>query len=89
MPSSAVAARDLVAQRVRREALRQRPGRDREGDVAHLGPLLDEPRHRAAAAELAVVGVRGEDERALPAAGHGAPRGTTTEEEAGWPAAVT
>ena len=40
---------------------RSRPGatrRDRERDVAHLGAGLDEARHRPAAAELAVVGVR-------------------------------
>ena len=58
---------DLVPERVGREALGQRAGRDRERDVAHLGALLDEPRHRAAAAELAVVGVRREHERPLPA----------------------
>jgi hypothetical protein len=32
--------------------------RDRERDVAHLAALLDQTRRRAAAAELAVVGVR-------------------------------
>ena len=61
---------DLVPERVGREALGERAGRDRERDVAHLGALLDEPRHRAAAAELAVVGVRREDERALQRADH-------------------
>ena len=36
----------------------------------HLHPGLDEPRHRAAAAELAVVGVRREHEHALPGLDH-------------------
>ena len=70
MPSSAVAAATSCRERVGREALRQRARGDREGDVAHLGALLDEARHRAAAAELAVVGVRREHERALPAPDH-------------------
>ena len=61
---------DLVPQRVRWESLRQRARRDRERDVADLGTLLDEPRHRAAAAELTVVCVGREHERALPAADH-------------------
>ena len=66
--------RTSCAQRVGREALGQRAGRDREGDVVDVGPCLDEPRHRAAAAELAVVGVRREHERALPAARSRRPR---------------
>ena len=57
----------LPRQRVRREALGQRAGRDREREVADVRPLLDEPRHRAPAAELAVVSVGGEHEHALPA----------------------
>ena len=65
MPSSAVASRDLARERVGGEALRQRARGDRERDVAHLGARLDEPSHRAAAAELAVVGVGREHERAL------------------------
>ena len=60
----------LVGERVRRKALGQRARRDREGDVAHVGARLDEPSHRAAAAELAVVGVRCEHERALHARDH-------------------
>ncbi len=54
----------LLRERVGREALRQRLGRDRERDVADLDAVLDETRHRPAATELAVVRVRGEDERA-------------------------
>src|SRR5262245_22801914 len=56
----------LARERVRRKALRQRARRDRERDVSHLAAGVDKPRHRAAAAELAVVGVRREDDRALP-----------------------
>ena len=56
----------LARERVRREAVRQRPRGDRERDVAHLAARVDEPRHRAAAAELAVVGVRRQHERPLP-----------------------
>ena len=56
----------LARERVRREALRQRAGRDRERDVPHLAAALDEPRHRAAAAELAVIGVRRQHERPPP-----------------------
>ena len=58
----------LARQRVGREALGQRARRDRERDVAHVGAVLDEPGHRAAAAELAVIRVRREHERALDAA---------------------
>ena len=56
----------LARERVRREAVRQRPRRDRERDVAHLAARVDEPRHRAAAAELAVVRVRRQHKRPLP-----------------------
>src|SRR5581483_2435490 len=56
----------LSRERVRREPLRQRPGRDRERDVAHLRALLDQAGHGRTAAELAVVGVRREHEDALP-----------------------
>ena len=49
------------------EALRERASRDREGDVMHLDPRLHEPRHGAAAAELAVVGVRRKHQHAVPA----------------------
>ena len=56
---------DLARERVRRKAVRQRARGDRERDVAHLGAGLDETRHHAAAAELAVVGVRREHEHAL------------------------
>src|SRR5262249_35327363 len=58
---------NLAGERVRRESLGERARRDRERDVANLCSLLDEARHRSAAAELAVVGVRREDEGALPA----------------------
>ena len=60
----------LARERVGLEARRQRARRDREGDVAHLAAALHEPRHRPAAAELAVVRVRGEHERALPGVDH-------------------
>ena len=60
----------LARERVGREALRQRAGRDRERVVVHLDSGLDEPRHRAAAAELTVVGVRREHEHALPGLDH-------------------
>src|SRR5581483_4474699 len=60
----------LAGERVRREAIGQRLGRDREGHVAHVFARLDEPGHRPAAAELAVVRVRRENERALPAVDH-------------------
>ena len=60
----------LLGERVGRKAFRQRAGRDRERDVADLGAGLDEPRHRAAAAELAVVGVRREHERPLDVRDH-------------------
>ena len=45
MPSSAVASLHLAGERVRREPLRQRLRRDREGHVAHLGarPRRDAP----------------------------------------------
>ena len=60
----------LARQRVGREAFRERLRRDRERDVPHLGAALDEARHRPAAAELAVVGVRREDEHLLPGLDH-------------------
>ena len=66
IPSSARGLAHLACERVRLEARRQRASRDRERDVAHLAARLDEPRHRPAAAELAVVRVRREHERALP-----------------------
>ena len=60
----------LTRERVGREPVRQRARGDREGVVVHLDARLDEPRHRAAAAELTVVGVRREDEHALPGLDH-------------------
>ena len=60
----------LARERVGRKALGQRLRGDREGDVAHLRAGLDEARHRATAAELAVVGVRSEHERALESLDH-------------------
>jgi hypothetical protein len=60
----------LARERVRRETRRQRARRDRERDVVHLHARLHEARHRAAAAELAVVGVRGEHEHSLPRLDH-------------------
>ena len=60
----------LARQRVRLEAGRKRARRDRERDVAHLAAAIDEPRHRPAAAELAVVRVRREHERFLPGLDH-------------------
>ena len=38
----------------------------------HLDPRFDEPRHRAAATELAIVGVWREHEHALPGLDHAA-----------------
>jgi hypothetical protein len=55
---------DLAGKRVRLEPRRERTRRDREGDVPHLAAGLGEARHRAAAAELAVVRVRRQHERA-------------------------
>src|SRR4029077_6662605 len=60
----------LACERVGREAGRQRAGCDREGHVANVAARLDEPRHGPPAPELAVVGVRREDERRLPALDH-------------------
>ena len=60
----------LARERVGLEPGRKRARRDREGDVANLAAALDEPRHRPAAAELAVVRVRREHERALPGLDH-------------------
>ena len=60
----------LARERVRREPGGQRARRDRERDVVHLAAALDEARHRPAAAELAVVRVRREHERALPGLDH-------------------
>src|SRR5579862_10701 len=60
----------LLRQRVGREARRQRARRDRERDVADVAAGLDEPRHRPATPELAVVRVRREDERSLPGLDH-------------------
>ena len=57
-------------ERVRLEAGGQRTGRDRERDVPHLASAVDEPRHRSTAAELAVVGMRREDERTVEAVEH-------------------
>ena len=61
---------DLVRERVRREAFRERLGGDRERDVAHLSASVDESRHRPARAELAVICVRREHENPLPAFDH-------------------
>ena len=47
----------FLRQRVRRKALRQRPGGDRERHVADFRSFLHQPRHRPAGAELAVVGM--------------------------------
>ena len=60
----------LAGEGVGLEAGRKRTRRDREGDVAHLAAALHEPRHRPAAAELAVVRVRREHERPLPGLDH-------------------
>src|SRR5665647_847205 len=49
---------DLVLEDVFREALRDALGGRAEGGVGDLDAVLDEARHGAAAAELAVVGVR-------------------------------
>ena len=51
-----------MRERVGWEARRQRARGGRERDLAHVDALLDEPRHRPAGAELAVVGVRREHE---------------------------
>ena len=61
---------NLARERVRCEAFGQRLRGDRERDVPHLDALLDEPRHRSAAAELPVVGVRRENERAFGGTEH-------------------
>ncbi len=61
---------DLAGKRVGLEPGWERARRDRERDVAHLAARVDEPGHRPAAAELAVVGVRREHERALEAGEH-------------------
>ena len=63
-------ARVEAEQRARLEAGRERTRRDREGDVPDLAPGLDQPCHRPAAPELAVVGMRGEHQRLLPALEH-------------------
>src|SRR4029077_7549732 len=60
----------LPGERVGREPGWQGAGGDRERHVAHLAALLDEARSRTAATELAIVGVRGEDERPLPGGDH-------------------
>ena len=52
----------LARQDVAREVRRHRLGGGREGGVGDLGARLDEARHGAATTELAVVGVRGQDE---------------------------
>ena len=70
MPSSAVASRTSRASDVGLEAVGERARRDRERDVADLAAALDEPGHRPAAPELAVVGVRREHERLLPGLDH-------------------
>ena len=72
IPSSAVASRTSRASVSGAKPVGERARRDREGDVAHLAARLDEAGHRPAAAELPVVGVRREDERALEAREHGA-----------------
>ena len=53
-----------------REAFGQGARGDRECDVADIRAGVDEPCHRSAAAELAVVGVRSEHERAFPGLDH-------------------
>src|SRR5260221_10927393 len=58
--------RHLGRGRIGGKPLRQGGRRNRKRDVPNLAARLDEPRHRAAAAELAVVGVGCEDERLLP-----------------------
>ena len=63
---------NLTGERVRRKAFGKGARRDGEGHIAHFGTVLDEARHRAAGAELPVVGVRGEHEHALPGADHAA-----------------
>ena len=65
MPSSAVASRTSRASVSGGKPSGSDLRRDRERDVADVGAGLDEPGHRPAAAELAVVGVRGEHEHAL------------------------
>ena len=60
----------LACERVRLESRRERARRDRERDVVNLAAALDEPRHRPAAAELAVVRVRREHERLPPCLDH-------------------
>ena len=59
----------LVRERVGREALGQRVVGDREGDVANVATGAGEPGERRAAPELTIVGVRGENQSALPAVG--------------------
>ncbi len=60
----------FTRERVRWEPRRQGAGRDRERDVAHLAARFDQSGDRATATELAVVGMRGEDERSLPGFDH-------------------
>jgi len=74
----------LARERVGREPLGQRAGGDRERDIADLAAGLDEPRHRPAAAELAVVGVRREDEHLLPGLDHAAPTLSTGSDGGGF-----
>src|SRR5207247_9810772 len=56
--------------RVRREPLGERFRRDRKGHVADLGASIGEPRHRSAAAELAVVRMRSQHENTPPRNDH-------------------
>ena len=58
---------DLVLEDVFREALRDALGGGAEGGVGDLDAVLDEARHGAAAAELAVVGVRRQHEHVVEA----------------------
>src|SRR5450830_1820571 len=58
---------DLVLEDVFREALRDALGGGAEGCVGDLDAVLDEARHGAAAAELAVVGVRRQHEHVVEA----------------------
>ena len=60
----------LARERVRLESRRERARGDRESDVVNLAAALDEPRHRPAAPELAVVRVRREHQGTFPGLDH-------------------
>ena len=70
IPSAAVAARASCTSVSAGKPVGQRARRRRERDVAHLRAGLDQPRDRAAAAELAVVGVRRQHQRAAAGRDH-------------------